>query len=132
MTSNDRSEPILPVPDINAARAFYQALGFRAGFNDGPYEIMRRGGLCVHLEERPRMDVLHNPFSCYWRVTDADPLYREFAATGLFTQPHRLSEPADEPWGMREFTLKDPGGNLIRIGHDLWQQTTNKGGRGFT
>jgi len=30
-----------------------------------------------------------------------------------------LSPPADEPWGMREFTLRDPAGNLIRIGHEL-------------
>jgi hypothetical protein len=25
----------------------------------------------------------------------------------------------DKPWGMREFALVDPNGNLIRVGHDL-------------
>jgi hypothetical protein len=31
----------------------------------------------------------------------------------------RLAEPNDEPWGMREFTLTDPSGNLVRVGHEL-------------
>ena len=31
----------------------------------------------------------------------------------------RMSTPRDEPWGMREFTVVDPSGNLLRIGHDL-------------
>lgn len=26
---------------------------------------------------------------------------------------------ADQPWGMREFTLTDPFGNHIRIGHSV-------------
>jgi hypothetical protein len=30
-----------------------------------------------------------------------------------------LSEPVDEPWSVREFTMKEPEGNVIRIGHEL-------------
>jgi hypothetical protein len=30
-----------------------------------------------------------------------------------------MNPPRDEPWGMREFTVVDPSGNLLRIGHDL-------------
>ena len=30
-----------------------------------------------------------------------------------------LTAPVDQPWGMREFTLVDPSGNLVRVGHDL-------------
>jgi uncharacterized glyoxalase superfamily protein PhnB len=26
---------------------------------------------------------------------------------------------ADEPWGMREFTLTDPSGNHVRIGRGI-------------
>ena len=53
-------------------------------------------------------------------MADADALYREFAALGLPAEGSpSLSEPADEPWGMREFALKDPAGNLVRIGHEL-------------
>lgn len=48
--------------------------------------------------------------NCYWRVSDADALYREFASVGVPS----LTDLSDEPWGMREFTLKDPAGNLIQ------------------
>ena len=113
-------EPILPVHDMRRTRAFYESLGFTAGYHDDGYEILRRGDLVVHLESRDDLEPAANNTSCYWRVTDADVLYREFASLGL--QPEgapRLTAPSDEPWGMREFTLKDPAGNLIRVGHEL-------------
>ena len=57
---------------------------------------------------------------CYWRVRDADQLYEEFARLDLPEKGiPRLTPPADQPWGMREFALVDPSGNLVRIGHDL-------------
>ena len=93
---------------------------FRAGYYDDRYEIPRRGDLVVHLEGRENLQPANNQTSCYWRVPDADTLYREIAAFGLPAEgAPSLSEPADEPWGMREFTLKDPAGNLVRIGHQL-------------
>ena len=113
------SEPILPVNDLARARKFYESLGFTAGYHDDRYEILRRGELVVHLEARELVPA-DNETSCYWRVTDADALYREFAALGLPAEGSpSLSEPFDEPWGMREFTLNDPAGNLIRIGREL-------------
>jgi catechol 2,3-dioxygenase-like lactoylglutathione lyase family enzyme len=115
----DGSEPILPVHDMRRARAFYQSLGFKAGYGEDFYEILRRGNLVVHLEARGDLVPATNQTSCYWRVTDADALYQEFAVLGLPAEGSpSLSEPCDEPWGMREFTLKDPAGNLIRIGHE--------------
>ena len=30
--------------------------------------------------------------------------------------PGRMDELADQPWGMREFNVWDPHGNLLRIG----------------
>ena len=116
----EASEPILPARDLARTRAFYQSLGFRAGYNDDRYDILRRGQLVVHLERSDGLEPEHNEFSCYWRVPDADRLYREFAALGLpDTGMPCLTEPHDEPWGMREFTLKDPSGNQVRVGHEL-------------
>ena len=113
-------EPILPVHDMGGTRAFYQSLGFTAGFHDDRYEILRRANLVVHLERRDDLDPATNETSCYWRVRDADALYREFEPLGLPSEgAPSLSEPFDEPWGMREFTIKDPAGNLIRVGHEL-------------
>ncbi|HJZ80319.1 MAG TPA: VOC family protein, partial [Pyrinomonadaceae bacterium] len=66
-----------------------------------------------------------NRSSCYWRVVDADTLYQEFASLGLPSAGLPcLTTPFDEPWGMREFQLKDPAGNLIRVGHELPKPST--------
>ena len=113
-------EPILPVQDLGRTRAFYESLGFKAGYHDDRYEILRRGNLVVNLEPRADLVPATNFTSCYWRVVNADALYQEFASLGLPSEGlPRLTAPCDEPWGMREFTLKDPAGNLIRVGHEL-------------
>ena len=113
-------EPILPAQDVARTREFYEALGFKAGYHDDHYEILRRGELVVHLEARENLEPASNHTSCYWRVLDADALHREFAALDLPAEGSpSLSLPADEQWGMREFRLKDPAGNLVRVGHEL-------------
>jgi putative intracellular protease/amidase/catechol 2,3-dioxygenase-like lactoylglutathione lyase family enzyme len=119
-TRSAESEPILPAQDVARTREFYESLGFRAGYFDHRYEILRRGTLVVHLEAHDDLAPDANRTSCYWRVPDADALYQEFAALGLPDEGiPRLTAPFDEPWGMREFTIKDPAGNLIRVGHEL-------------
>jgi catechol 2,3-dioxygenase-like lactoylglutathione lyase family enzyme len=118
--ARDGAEPILPAHDVRRTCAFYESLGFEAGYHDDRYEILRRGNLVVHLEARDDLDPLRNQASCYWRVPDADALHDEFAQLGLPSEGvPSLTAPYDEPWGMREFQLKDPAGNLIRIGHEL-------------
>jgi hypothetical protein len=121
------AEPILPAQDVSFARAFYESLGFKAGYYDERYEILRRGNLVIHLEARRHIVPAANQTSCYWRVTNADALYSEFAALGLPAEGSpSMSEPFDEPWGMREFALRDPSGNLIRIGHELARAQTSR------
>jgi len=113
-------EPILPAQDLSRTRQFYESLGFKAGYNDDRYDILRHGNLVVHLERHGDLVPAANHTSCYWRVSNADTLHEEFAALGLPSEGVPcLTEPFDEPWGMREFQLKDPAGNLIRVGHEL-------------
>jgi len=119
----ERSEPILPARDLDQTRAFYEKLGFIAwwkGRGSREYEIISRGHLVVHFFGETGLTPSENETSCYWRVRDADRLYEEWARLGLPSNGiPRLTAPRDEPWGMREFTLVDPSGNLVRIGHDL-------------
>ena len=118
--AREGAEPILPAQDVRKTSAFYESLGFRPGYRDDRYDILRRGNLVVHLEAHDDLAPGANDASCYWRVPDADALYREFATLGLPAEGSpSLSEPFDEPWGMREFVLRDPAGNRIRIGHEL-------------
>ncbi len=119
----ERSEPILPSRDLDETRAFYGALGFRAWFNGGgvnaQYEILSRGHLVVHFFLDLRVDPAKNDRGCYLRVVDADAFHGACAALGLpAAGVPRVTAPRDEPWGMREFTVVDPSGNLLRIGHD--------------
>jgi catechol 2,3-dioxygenase-like lactoylglutathione lyase family enzyme len=119
----ERPEPILPARNLDETRAFYQKLGFAPWFRGrGPwdYEIVSRRHLVVHFFAEPGLTPSENKTSCYWRVRDADRFYEEFAALELPSEGiPRLTAPVDQPWGMREFTLVDPSGNRVRVGHDL-------------
>jgi catechol 2,3-dioxygenase-like lactoylglutathione lyase family enzyme len=123
MMRTERCEPILPSRNLDETRAFYGKLGFTAWFNgcDWPdYEIVSRGPLVVHFFAEPTLPADRNDAGCYWRVKDADRFYEECAALNLTAEGiPRLTAPVDQPWGMREFTLVDPSGNLVRVGHDL-------------
>jgi catechol 2,3-dioxygenase-like lactoylglutathione lyase family enzyme len=119
----ERPEPILPARSLDETRAFYEKLGFAPWFRgrgNGDYEIVSRGNLVVHFFAEPGLAPSENGAGCYWRVKDADRLYQEFAALQLPSAGiPRLTAPLDQPWGMREFALVDPSGNLVRVGHDL-------------
>ena len=117
----ERPEPILPSRNIDETRTFYARLGFDPWFRGRwDYEIVSRGHLVIHFFPKPGLIPGDNDTSCYWRVKDADKLYSEFLTLGLPSEGiPRLTAPENKPWGMREFALIDPSGNLVRVGHDL-------------
>jgi catechol 2,3-dioxygenase-like lactoylglutathione lyase family enzyme len=117
----ERAEPILPSRDLDETRTFYVNLGFKPSFNGRwEYEILTRGNLVVHFFPHPELVPAESNAGCYWRVIDADELYNEFRTLGLPSEGiPRLTAPEDKPWGMREFAMVDPSGNLVRIGHNL-------------
>ena len=113
--------PILPSRNLDETRAFYERLGFQAAgwWPDtfGGYAILVRGDLSMHFFSFKDISPDQNYAQCYWRVKDVDALYAEFHSAGLsrYGTP-RLEPVEDKPWGMREFSISDPNGNLIRIG----------------
>lgn len=119
----ERSEPILLSRDLDETRAFYERLGFEPWFRGRggwAYEILSRGHLVVHFVHDPALDPATNQSGCYWRVRDADALHRLSGALGVGSVGiPRVTEIADRHWGMREFSIVDPSGNLVRVGHDL-------------
>jgi len=48
-------------------------------------------------------------------VDDADSFHARAVSSGITP----LDTPADRPWKCREFTISDPDGLLIRIGHTI-------------
>jgi catechol 2,3-dioxygenase-like lactoylglutathione lyase family enzyme len=116
--------PILPARDLEETRAFYERLGFQAAgwwpTEFGGYAILRRGDLSMHFFLFKDISPDQNYAQCYWRVKDVDALYAEFHGAGLprWGTP-RLEPVEDAPWGMREFSITDPNGNLVRVGRQI-------------
>ena len=117
----ERCEPILPSRDLQETRDFYRRLGFCVWFDGAEwpdYEIVSRGDIVMHFFSDKTCTV--HDAGCYWRTPDAESLYRECLALALpTTGAPRLSPLENTAWGMREFNLVDPSGNLIRIGQEL-------------
>jgi catechol 2,3-dioxygenase-like lactoylglutathione lyase family enzyme len=115
--------PVLPARDLDATIRFYGALGFSLVYEQeapDPYAILELHGEELHFFEHRALDPTTSITGCYLRVTDADALFRVWSTLGLGpTGLPRIGEIADRPWGMREFHLVDPSGNLIRVGHPI-------------
>ena len=110
--------PILPVRDMPASIAFYETAGFtlREYEPGGGYVFVSYDDESVFdldLAEQP-LDPAANGAGCYLIVRDVDHWHTRLTSAGL-----PVTDLADQPWGMREFTLTDPSGNHLRIGRSL-------------
>ena len=105
--------PILPVRDLEEARDFRSRAGLEVQVYDEGYAFVLDddGHECVHLAVRPEVDPPADLAACYVHVDDVQGWHGRLAQAGLPVTPVR-----DEPWGMEEFSVRDPSGNLIRIG----------------
>jgi hypothetical protein len=107
--------PVVPVRDLDAALERYRRLGFAARAYDGPqrYGFVERGAVSIHLSEWSEHDPLRTGAVVYLYVSDADAVHAEWAASGV---EGRFVEPADTPYGLREFTYVDADGTAYRVG----------------
>jgi len=119
----DFAVPIMPSTDLDATLAFYERLGFEnagAPPSEWNYLIIRRGGVQLHFYGDPEVDPLTTSSSCYVFTDDADALYEAWDTIGVPTDRTTGSRlqgpPAETDYGMREFALVDPSGNLVRVG----------------
>lgn len=117
----ETASPILPTRDIDAVTAFYGRIHFVVMRRDGTdYVLMKREGAEIHFFLSPDLDPLKNEHGAYLRAHDIDTLSAEIAALGLPEDGvPRFHAAEDKPWGMRELTLIDPDGNLIRAGREI-------------
>jgi catechol 2,3-dioxygenase-like lactoylglutathione lyase family enzyme len=119
----DAAVPILPARDLLETRAFYERFHFEAKgwWPDafGGYAIMVRDGLELHFFAFPDLQPGDNYAGCYWRVGDVDALYDACRAELPGSGIPRVTPAENKPWGMREFAMVDPNGNLIRVGQPI-------------
>jgi predicted lactoylglutathione lyase len=112
---SERAVPILPSRDLTESLAFYERLGFEnrgAPPEEWNYMILGRGDIELHFLGEPNaFSSWTSPTSCFLTVGDADALHAEWTDAGLAPDT-----PMTTDYGMREFTVQDPSGNLLRVG----------------
>lgn len=116
----DQAIPILLSRDISKSVDFYQKLGFESRYPINAttdYVILCRGSLEIHLSFFPDIVPSESHLACYLRVAQVDELFQAFQTLKLPVEGiPRLGSLEDKPWGMREFYVVDPDGNLLKIG----------------
>lgn len=105
--------PVLHVPDVLATAAFYRdVLGFTWDFGDETYAVVWRDNSAIHFVRDER-----NPSGVHlfqW-VKDVDAYRSEVARRGAEVS----TEPKDQPYGIREFGVRDINGVGIVFGQDI-------------
>ena len=104
---------ILPVAELGPAVNFYRTLASEVALYDTGYAwVTQDGHEILHLTRVPDLHAGANSAACYRHVPNADALRAEWSAAGVDPGPMQ-----DTPRGMREFAIRDPSHNLVRIGH---------------
>ena len=114
--------PILAVPDVQAAAEYYcDKLGFTIGFlyGDPPTHCGIHRGEWTSEGAHIQLSYTDQPLPPKPQVgfyvfmgEDVDGLFERYRAAGV----HIEREPTNEPWGMREFAIRDCNGYLLRFG----------------
>jgi catechol 2,3-dioxygenase-like lactoylglutathione lyase family enzyme len=112
------------VSDVAKAHSYYaDRLGFRSPrmWGDPPtFCIAERDGLELMLAQVDAGKAVHpnsdnqGRIDVFFWVNDADRLHTEFSENGAEV----LGEPEDQPYGIREFLVRDPDGHVLAFGHD--------------
>jgi len=100
---------------LRSVEHYRDVLGFRVEFTYGEptfYAGIERDNVAIHLQaaSETKRQPGHGAINVF--VTDVDPLYQELKARGART----TEEPADRPYGMRDFDIVDLDGNLLCFG----------------
>ena len=121
----DIAVPMLPASNIEQSIMFYRALRFvvvRRYPDPAPdgYAVLRRDALELHLFDWPHARPDNSIAGCFIRVADAPALHREWSALGFAVEGTPSVGPVGPRfWGMNEFTVVDPSGNLLRVGSPI-------------
>jgi catechol 2,3-dioxygenase-like lactoylglutathione lyase family enzyme len=113
--------PFFGVSQLDRAVAFYRdVLGFQIWSEGGGYAYAERERLAVRLLELDAGASFPPGSShAYVDIADADHQFAEWEP-GLRALPAaRWGAPKDQPYGQREFWVRDPDGNLLTFGQGI-------------
>jgi catechol 2,3-dioxygenase-like lactoylglutathione lyase family enzyme len=104
--------PNLPVRDVPAAQEWYRdtlGLGINWIWEDNFGSVgIDHVELFLYESDEPRRMI------CSLFVDDVGAIYERACERG----GEIASELELKPWGVREFSIRDPGGNILRIGQN--------------
>src|SRR5215216_7939051 len=96
--------PVLHVANVQTTAAFYRnVLGFKWDFGDDTYAVVWRDNSAIHFV---RDDATPTGIHLFQWVKDVDAYYREI----VDRRADVAKEPADQPYGIREFGVHDING----------------------
>jgi catechol 2,3-dioxygenase-like lactoylglutathione lyase family enzyme len=105
--------PVLHVPNVEATAAFYRdVLGFTCDFGDDAYAVVWRDNSAIHFV---RDDSSPTGVHLFQWIKDVDAYFREVFGRGARVD----AEPANQPYGIREFSVRDINGVRIVFGQDI-------------
>lgn len=117
--SLNQSEAIFAVADVPATIRFYRdVLAFRSEWTWGEppsFGGVRWGGVHIMFCLQPQLAAKVDGHQHSLVLDDVDALYELHRSRGA-----PIIDPIDnKPWGMREYTVRDPNGYRLRIGGPL-------------
>ena len=116
---------IIPVKDVRQSADFYcNCLDFECRYisNDNSFSIIGHGDAVLHLvhtDDEASLKATSNHISVYLWVKNIDGLYKKLEARLSELPEERVRPPFDQPYGMREFHVKDLDGCLLLFGEDI-------------
>ena len=103
-----RLVPRFSVNDLDLALAFYEKLGFSTTYNDGAFIILSRDGVDLHMHYSPDDPPSH---SVWWiEVKNIEDLHQKCMD---LVPKNVCSEVKAQPWGFKQFHIRDPFRNTI-------------------
>ena len=115
---------IVPVRDVALSVEFYaDILGFERRFvsDDRNFAIVVHGDAALHFlhaDDEASLRATANHISVYLWVKNIDLLYTRYKPKLDRLEQGRVRAPFDQPYGMREFHVKDPDGCLLLFGEE--------------
>jgi uncharacterized glyoxalase superfamily protein PhnB len=109
-----RIAPELPVSDLRQSIEYYEnRLGFQNVMTMPDYAIVERDGVAIHLFQS--VATKHTAQSIHIFTDGLEELHSELRGRGA----HLLLDIVRQPWGNRDFRVKDDFGNELKFTEPL-------------
>ncbi len=119
LTNVAKAGPVIRVSDLEAGVKFFESIGFETTFKWGDppfYAVMvlsdnENYGLHLHRQDNVSPDGV----GLYFISDDVDEIYARVQELG-----HSIIDPiADQPYGMRDFTMAGPDDIPVSVGKEI-------------